>query len=123
MLKERISNLSKTEISQIKYFIRLLHEDIDRITEICDEIDREISASCRNLLVKLKVHWVDVREDHVSVMIDGDFRVQPTSSSYHRTREQVLLAITRAMKRLEARFALPREASIDISRDGSFKWV
>ena len=123
MLKERISNLSKTELSQIKYFIRLLHEDIGRITEICEEIDREISTSCRNVLVNLKVHWVDIREDHVSVMVDGDFRIQPFSSRYHQTREQVLLAISRAMKKCQARFALPREGSLEYTNDDGFKWV
>lgn len=95
----------------MKVPLRFQHSDIDRITEICEEIKEEIKASCPKIVKDgsrpLRVSWADVGDDHISVVINTSYEIRPSSAAYWANREVVLLAVARAMKRLGVKFALP----------------
>mmetsp|Transcript_2511 Transcript_2511/g.3668 ORF Transcript_2511/g.3668 Transcript_2511/m.3668 type:complete len:182 (-) Transcript_2511:110-655(-) len=111
LLRERYANLSRTPRSRVKLSLRFQHNEIDRITEICEEIKDEITASCPKIVKDgsrpLRVHWADVEDDHISVVVNTSYEIRPSSGAYWTNREVVLLAVARAMKRLDVKFALP----------------
>ena len=122
---ERVSNLSRTKISQIEFKIRLSYEDIGQVRNICDTMKKEIASSCATTLHKLKVYWSGFGDDHILLRIDGDFRVQPKSLAFLETQEAVFFAVAEAMKKMNVKFALPREKVyyVDEKDLDDYSWV
>ena len=59
----RISNRSRMKFSQVKQQLNFKHEDMGRIPNLCDEIRKEIAASCPKVVSDgsktFSVKWVD----------------------------------------------------------------
>mmetsp|Transcript_25482 Transcript_25482/g.39471 ORF Transcript_25482/g.39471 Transcript_25482/m.39471 type:complete len:149 (+) Transcript_25482:1-447(+) len=129
LLQERYANLSRTPRSRLKFDLRFQHEDIGRITDICESIKDEIDASCPKLVRDgsnpFRVSWTDVGDDHISVVINTSYEIMPSTGEYWENREVVLLAVARAMQKMNVKFALPREdtRTINVNSNGEFSWV
>ena len=86
IIRQRMSNLSRTPRSQVKMDLRFRHEDMDCVHEITSTIKEEISASCRKLIVDgsrpFRVIWKDINHNHVVISIDLHYDIPPSTGQY-----------------------------------------
>lgn len=103
LVRERVSNLSRVRLSQVKQVLRLRYDDADKIPMLIDRIKYEIKMSCPELIVDgsrpFRVHWTSMNSDHCELTIDTRHRVKPTGDVYLDNRQSVLTAIHRALRR------------------------
>jgi small-conductance mechanosensitive channel len=106
---QKVSNLSHVPISQVKQTLRFHYGDADVLPTVMNSIKEEIQASCPELITDgtrpFNVYWTDYNEDHLSVMVLTHHRVPLSSSAYWDVRQDVLLAINRAVKKHNVAFS------------------
>jgi small-conductance mechanosensitive channel len=111
LANQRVSNLSRLKISQVKQLLWFAYEDVDKLPTVIENIKTEIGASCPNLITDgsrpFRVIWTDFRDDHLEVSVDCRFRHPPSTDVYWDTRQKVLLAISRAAKKSGVEFSIP----------------
>ena len=109
--KQRVSNLSRLEKSQVKTTIYFAYEDLDKLPAVIANIKREIGDSCPNLITDgsrpFRITWTDYKDDHLEVLVQCHFKYPPSSDAYWDTRQNVLLAIGRAAKKANVQFDIP----------------
>ena len=100
---QRVSNLSNIEYSQVEQSLRIAHSDIDTIPFLVKEIKSEIKASCPKLVSShsrpFRVHWTEFAESYLRIDIDTRFKIEHDSDEYYDNRQELLLAIWRAIKK------------------------
>lgn len=78
-----------------------------------DEIRYEVNMACPKLITDgsrpFRVLWTDIGNDHIVVTVDTHHNVPPACNAHWETREQVLFAISKAVKKQKAKFAIPVE--------------
>eukprot|EP00547_Thalassionema_nitzschioides_P006688 CAMPEP_0194218610 /NCGR_PEP_ID=MMETSP0156-20130528/24150_1 /TAXON_ID=33649 /ORGANISM="Thalassionema nitzschioides, Strain L26-B" /LENGTH=400 /DNA_ID=CAMNT_0038948023 /DNA_START=340 /DNA_END=1542 /DNA_ORIENTATION=+ len=108
---QNFSNLSRMNLSHVKFELRFHLYDIDRVKEIIAAIREEIVEACPNLITDgarpFRVVWTDIKEDHIVVTVDTHHRIPPACNAYWENREKALLAIAKATKKKKVDFALP----------------
>ena len=76
----------------------------------------EIRATCPKLITDksrpFRAFWTDYKEDHLEVMIDTHFNIPPFSDDYWLNRQNVLIAITKAITKYNVQL-LPADNSSD----------
>lgn len=100
---QKVSNLSRLVISQVKINLRFHYEDVEKLPEVIESIRKEIQKSCPRLITNgsrpFRVFWTDINEDHLEVMVDTHHRIAPIGDAYWQNRQAVLMAIQRAIKK------------------------
>ncbi len=108
---QRVSNISRTNKSQVKQELWFDYEDIDKLPQVIRSIKEEIILSCPHLIKDgsrpFRVHWRDYKDYHLEVVVDARFHLPPACDVYWDNREQVLQAIARAAKKNDVSFAFP----------------
>ena len=106
---QKVSNVSRIKQSQVKQTLRFEYDDVDKIPDIVEEIRKEIKESCPRLITDgtrpFRVFWTDFNEDHLEVMIDTHHNVAPIGDAYWINRQNVLMAISRAIKKHNVKLA------------------
>ena len=106
---QKMSNLSEIKKAQVKQTLRFDYADADKIPELIHEIKQEIMKTCKKLVVDgsrpFRVHFTNYMEDHLEVTVVTHHNISPVSGEYHDNRQDLLLAINRAVKRCGMRFA------------------
>lgn len=100
---QKVTNVSRIKISQVKQIIRIRYQDANKIQTIIKDIKNEIILSCPKLIQDNKIrpfriYWTDYKNDHLEVMIDTHHMISPSTDEYYNNREQLLFAIYRAIK-------------------------
>lgn len=107
----RVTNKSHLRYSQVKQTLRFDYSDVHRIPEIVDAIKEEIRSSCPEVVTDgshpFRVFWSNFEADHLEVSVDCRLRVAPIGDRYFQTRQEILIAIARAVKKMKFNFALP----------------
>jgi len=97
------------KFSQVKQQLNFKHEDMGRIPNLCDEIRKEIAASCPKVVTDgsktFSVKWVDFGKDSIEVIVDCRLRTPPIGEEYYEARQEVLQAISNAVQRMGIEFA------------------
>lgn len=100
---QKVSNVSRIKKSQVKQTLRFRYDDVDKISEIVEEIRKEIKESCPRLITDgsrpFRVFWTNFNEDHLEVMVDTHHNIAPIGDAYWINRQNVLIAISRAIGR------------------------
>jgi small-conductance mechanosensitive channel len=108
---QRISNLSRQKQCQVKQTLRLKYDDAEQIPALLDSIRSEIKKACPRLVTDssrpFRVFWTGYKEDHLEVMVDTHHNIAPIGDAYWQNRQNVLLAISRAVKKNGLEFAQP----------------
>jgi small-conductance mechanosensitive channel len=109
LTSERVSNLSRIRKCQVEQVLKFQYKDVDNLEQLCEDIKSEIRASCRALIKDgtrpFRAFWTGFQDDHLEVTVDAHFNIQPVGDEYWRNRQQVLLAINRAVKKNKCAFA------------------
>jgi small-conductance mechanosensitive channel len=102
-----ISNLSIVDSSQVEQSLRFDHSTIDTIPRLVKEIKSEIKAACPKLISDssrpFRVHWTEYGESFLQIDIDTRFNIKPHSDEYYDNKQEVLLAISRAIRKCNVR--------------------
>jgi small-conductance mechanosensitive channel len=110
---QRLTNISRNKFSQVKQAVHFEYEDLDKLPVLMDEIKREIKNSCPVVVTDgskpFRVYFHEYAHNFLKVVVDVRMNVVPDSSSYYHHREQVLLAIGRAVKRMKIKFSVLSE--------------
>lgn len=96
----------------MKQKLRFKYDDdsFEKLPELLDDIRNEIAATCPTLIKDgsrpLRLHMTNFMGDHIEVVIDTHYRIKPVGSAYWDNRQQVLMAIGRAVKRSNLEFMM-----------------
>ena len=116
---QRITNLSRTKLSQFKQTLRFKYSDIDKIPQLLRDIKAQVLADCPKLITDgsrpCRVHWSEFSDDHIEVGVDFRFRIPMIGDAYHENKEKCNLAIAKAMKKNDIEFAIPMSFSYEYS--------
>lgn len=111
IVKERVSNLSRTTRSQVKQVLRFSYDDISSIPGVLANVREEIRSSCPRLVtdgsVPFSARMSSYEADHIEALVNCHFDIQPGTPEYSANREEVLLAIARAVEKKKVKFAIP----------------
>lgn len=113
---QKVSNLSRIAQSQVKQTLRFGYKDALILPALLDDVKTEIRASCPKLITDksrpFRAFWTDYKEDHLEVMIDTHFNIPPFSDDYWQNRQNVLIAITKAITKYNVQL-IPSDNSSD----------
>lgn len=108
---QRVSNISRLTMSQIKQFIRLKYTDLDRIPKLLEDIKKEIIVACPKVISDgskaFQAILTAYEPDHIQAVVNCHFPFRPMCAEYAETRQSLLLAIAKAMKNNNVEFAIP----------------
>jgi len=105
MAKTRIINMSRMPCSQVSQEITLPNRGTKRIEKVLQDIKEGIREICPELMEEedtraLLVHWTDfVKPDSVVIKIQCHFRIPRLSDEYWENRQNVLIAVNRAVEK------------------------
>jgi small-conductance mechanosensitive channel len=118
LVNQQVSNHSRVRYSQVKQVIRLqgTPENVEKIPDVLVAIKEEIRKSCPKLIDDgtrpFRAHWTDYGPHYLEITVDTRFRISPVKPEYWENREQVLLAIHRALKRYDCKLGTQSPALI-----------
>mmetsp|Transcript_34976 Transcript_34976/g.76507 ORF Transcript_34976/g.76507 Transcript_34976/m.76507 type:complete len:449 (+) Transcript_34976:251-1597(+) len=108
---QRVTNLSRSRLSQVKQTLRFKYSDIDKIPQLQKDIRKQVQEDCPLLITDgsrpCRVHWKEFSDDHIEVGVDFRFRIPIIGNAYHDNKEKCNLAIAKAMKKNGVEFAIP----------------
>lgn len=111
---QRVSNISKVEMCQVKQTLYFAQEDYKKITQLLDCIKNEIKEACPHLIINgkrpFRAYWTSFLEERLEVFVDCHFTLPPSGDAYWGNRQQMMQAIAMAMEKCEMTQALPSSA-------------
>lgn len=113
LYNQRLSNISRNKFSQVKQILRFHYEDLDRLPSLIEEIKKEIVRSCPFVISDgskaFQVFFIEFGDCALQVMVNVKLHVTPETITYFQFREQILLAIWRAVRNKNMKFAVMSE--------------
>jgi small-conductance mechanosensitive channel len=103
----RVTNVSRCKRCQVKQYLRFRYEDAEKFPVLLPAILQEIKESCPKVITKgrpFRAVWTGYRENYLEVMVDVHFEERPTGQPYWETKQAVMEAIYRAVKKSGAEF-------------------
>jgi small-conductance mechanosensitive channel len=117
--QQRVTNLSRTKLSQVTQTIRCKYSDIDKISQLVIDIKDEVRSDCPKLITDgtrpCRVHWHTFNDDHIEINVDFRFRIPLIGDPYHDNKQKCNIAIARAMKNNDVEFAIPTRNTYEYS--------
>ena len=108
---QRITNLSRTRLSQVAQTLRVKYTDAEKIPKLLADIKEQVQEDCPKLITDgsrpCRVHFKNFQEDHIEIGVDFRFRLPVVGDGYHQNKERCNLAIVEAMEKNKVQFALP----------------
>ena len=84
---------------------------MDRIPALVTGIKEEIKESCPEVITDgshpFRVHWTNFAADHLEISVDCRLKSPPRGDKYLEIRQNILVAIARAVKKMRFDFAMP----------------
>jgi small-conductance mechanosensitive channel len=123
LFNQRVSNLSRIERSRVLQKLRFKYSDLSKLDAVLQDITDEIKKSCPKAITDgskpLSALLAQYEPDHVEVVVNSHFNIPPGSAEYFTNRQEVLLAIARAVQKNGIEFALPSITSYQSDNDDS----
>jgi len=114
IVNERVSNISRATKSQVVQTLRFKYEDIKKVPKVLADIQEEIEASCPKLDSGTAL-LTSYEADHILAEVDYQFDIPPANDDeYGSNREQLLLAIARAIEKNDVTFAIPTVKNVNV---------
>lgn len=121
IIHQRVQNLSRLDTSNIKQTLWFRYNDINKLPNVLESIKNEIILSCPKLINdgsrKFNALWIDYQHDHLTVLVDASFNIEPTSNEYSINKQVMLQAIAKAVQKHNVEFAIP--TSLCLSADST----
>lgn len=116
LTKSRLINVSRIKCSRLKQDIRFNYDDSPKLPKILDDIKKEIHSTCSLVITDgskpLRAFFVNYGEGCLEVEVDVRLSCRPGSEDFKRGREEVLLAIDRAVRKNNVKFAVLNDYAI-----------
>lgn len=100
---QKVKNVSRIRQSQVRQVLRFHYDDAEKIPDLLESIKNEIKESCPRLITDnsrpFRVVWTGFNEDHLEVVVDTHHNIAPLGDAYWFNRQNVLMAISRAVKK------------------------
>ena len=116
---QRVTNLSRTNLSQVKQTLRFKYDDIDKIPRLVNDIKEEVKHDCPKLITDgsrpCRVFWSSFNDDHIEVNVDFRFNIPMVGDKFHQNRQNCYIAIAKAMKKNGVEFAIPASFNYEYS--------
>lgn len=113
----RVTNRSNLKYSQVKQTLRFDYSDMDRIPALVAAIKEEIRSSCPTVITDgshpFRVHWSNFEADHLAVSVDCRLKCPPIGDKYADARQNILIAVARAVKKMRVNFVMPTQTYKD----------
>lgn len=107
----RVSNLSRMQRSRVYQVLRFSYSDLEILPQVLDDIKAEIEASCPKLITDgskpFRATLTSYQADCVEATVNCHFTIPVVTGECVENRQEVLLAISRALERNNVQFALP----------------
>ena len=108
LVDKEVSNLSRVKTSQVKQQLQFKYQDVHKLPDLMEAIKDEIRTSCPDVITDgsrpFRAHF-DNFGNKLEVTVEAHFHIEPLSDDYHENRQEVLLAITRAVENHNVQFA------------------
>ena len=105
----RVANISRARLSSVKQSLAISYDDVTKLPPLIEDIKKEIRSSCPTLIDdgsrSFQVFFTEFKEDSLEVVVTAHFRTKPFSEAFWETKQEVLLAIQRAMKKNHVTFS------------------
>ena len=109
LAKQQVSNLSRVRHSQVKTTLRFKLKDADELPHLLETIKEEIIATSPAVITDgsrpFRVVWSDYGSDALEVDVNVHLRIRPMGDEYWVTRQRILHAIRKAVKKHDMTFA------------------
>jgi small-conductance mechanosensitive channel len=103
LYKQRVKNLSRVQVCQVRQVLRFPIQDIPRMPSIIEDIKIEIRAACPKLIVDgskpFTVTLFNFKEDYLEVVVNTFHDIKPGSTFYLDNRQNMLFAIAKAVEK------------------------
>ncbi|KAL7467592.1 hypothetical protein ACHAXS_007834 [Conticribra weissflogii] len=107
---QRVCNISRTNRCRVVTKLRFHYDDIQKLPEALASIKEEIVQSCPKIITKGKPFRAKIssfERDHVQATVDCRFELPPVGDAFWDNREEMFLAIDRAVRKAGLNFATP----------------
>jgi small-conductance mechanosensitive channel len=112
-----ISNLSRIQMSNVKQELRFKYKDADKLPKVLEDIKDEIRKSCPEVIDDgsrpFRAYFTNYNSFWLDCIVDAHFRVKLLGDAYYENRQNMLLAINRAVKKNNIEFALVDEEMVN----------
>jgi small-conductance mechanosensitive channel len=107
---QQVINMSRVGNSRIATTLRFKYQDIQQLPDALEKIKAEIEKSCPTLITKGKPFRAKItsfERDHVEATVDCRFELPPFGDEFWGTRQDMFLAIDRAVTSCGLEYAKP----------------
>jgi small-conductance mechanosensitive channel len=105
----RVANISRSRLSNVKQSLSISYGDVDKLPKLIQDIKNEIRNSCPTLIDdgsrSFQVFLTDYKEYSVQVLVSAHFRTKPFCDAFLEVKQDVLLAIRKAMRDNDVNFS------------------
>lgn len=110
--RTRIANLSRQRLSNVQVTLDVSYSEIGKLKQLVGDIRANILDALDtydNLITDgsrpFRVHWRDITETSLQVVVDTHLRVKPFTDDYWNTRQEIFFAIGRAAEKNDITFS------------------
>jgi small-conductance mechanosensitive channel len=114
--RSRLANVSRQQLASVQVTLDISYQEISKLPKLVQQIKsnivEELSTyqNAANALVMdgsrpFRVHWREMTEWSIQVVIDTHLRVRPFSDDYWNLRQSILFAISKATEAYNIKFA------------------
>lgn len=110
--RTRIANVSRQRLSNVQVTLDISYTEIGKLKQLVDDIRSNLLDTLDVYATLItdnsrpfRVHWREVTETSLVVVVDTHLRVKPFSDEYWNTRQEIFFAIARAAEKNDIKFA------------------
>ena len=109
----RLINISRMKFSRVRQDLHFRYEDCQQLPEVLADIKHEIRSTCPLAVIDgskpLRAFFKNYSDSYLEVEVDVRLKCRPGCEEYKKGRQDILLAVDRAVKRRDMEFAVVKE--------------
>ena len=112
-----IRNLSRIHMSSVKQDLRFKFSDADKIPQLLEDIKEEIIKACPDVILDgsrpFRAFWTGYGQSGLDVTVDAHFKIKLLGNPFWENRQNMLIAINKAVKKNKMEFLAVDEKLLD----------
>lgn len=117
LASSQLINLSKIKMSRFKQDLRFFYDDSQKLPVVLSEIKKEITKACPLVVTDgtkpLRAYLKNMAESYLEVEVEVKMRCRPGCEDYKKGKQDVLLAIDRAVRKCNVKFAVDESVFVN----------
>jgi hypothetical protein len=111
--QQPVSNLSRVQVSSVKQKLRFKYSDAEKLPKVMDDIKEEIRQACHEVIEDgsrpFRAYWTRYGTMGLEATVEAHFRIKLLGDPFWQNRQNMLVAINRAVKKNGMEFAVVDE--------------